>query len=130
MDEPFVGLDPVNVALLKEAFGEMRERGSTLIFSTHQMEMVEELCEAVALIDKGRLVLSGPIRDVSARPAGASSGSPSTVGRSIRMLRSPGSNRSPASASRAPGRTTPSSTSRTTSTPSWCCGRRSIAVSA
>ena len=64
MDEPFVGLDPVNVALLKEAFGEMRERGSTLIFSTHQMEMVEELCEAVALIDKGRLILAGPIREV------------------------------------------------------------------
>jgi ABC-2 type transport system ATP-binding protein len=64
MDEPFVGLDPVNVALLKEAFGEMRERGSTLLFSTHQMEMVEELCESVALIDKGRLVLAGPIRDV------------------------------------------------------------------
>ena len=64
MDEPFVGLDPVNVALLKEAFGEMRERGSTLIFSTHQMEMVEELCESVALIDRGRLVLAGPIRDV------------------------------------------------------------------
>jgi ABC-2 type transport system ATP-binding protein len=64
MDEPFVGLDPVNVALLKEAFGEMRERGSTLIFSTHQMEMVEELCEAVALIDKGRVVLAGPTRDV------------------------------------------------------------------
>ena len=64
MDEPFVGLDPVNVALLKEAFGEMRARGSTLIFSTHQMEMVEELCEAVALIDKGRVVLAGPIRDV------------------------------------------------------------------
>jgi ABC-2 type transport system ATP-binding protein len=64
MDEPFVGLDPVNVALLKEAFAEMRERGTTLVFSTHQMEMVEELCEAVALIDRGRLVLAGPIRDV------------------------------------------------------------------
>jgi ABC-2 type transport system ATP-binding protein len=64
MDEPFVGLDPVNVALLKEAFAEMRERGSTLVFSTHQMEMVEELCESVALIDRGRLVLAGPIRDV------------------------------------------------------------------
>jgi ABC-2 type transport system ATP-binding protein len=64
MDEPFVGLDPVNVALLKEAFAEMRDRGSTLVFSTHQMEMVEELCEAVALIDRGRLVLAGPIRDV------------------------------------------------------------------
>ena len=64
MDEPFVGLDPVNVALLKEAFAEMRDRGTTLVFSTHQMEMVEELCESVALIDKGRLVLAGPIRDV------------------------------------------------------------------
>jgi ABC-2 type transport system ATP-binding protein len=64
MDEPFVGLDPVNVALLKEAFAEMRERGSTLVFSTHQMEMVEELCESVALIDRGHLVLAGPIRDV------------------------------------------------------------------
>jgi ABC-2 type transport system ATP-binding protein len=64
MDEPFVGLDPVNVALLKEAFAEMRDRGTTLVFSTHQMEMVEELCESVALIDRGRLVLAGPIRDV------------------------------------------------------------------
>jgi ABC-2 type transport system ATP-binding protein len=64
MDEPFVGLDPVNVALLKEAFADMRGRGTTLVFSTHQMEMVEELCEAVALIDRGRLVLAGPIRDV------------------------------------------------------------------
>jgi len=64
MDEPFVGLDPVNVSLLKEAFGEMRKRGTTLVFSTHQMEMVEELCEAVAIIDRGRLVLGGPIRDV------------------------------------------------------------------
>jgi ABC-2 type transport system ATP-binding protein len=64
MDEPFVGLDPVNVALLKEAFAEMRGRGTTLVFSTHQMEMVEELCESVALIDKGRLVVAGPLRDV------------------------------------------------------------------
>ncbi|MES2210793.1 MAG: ATP-binding cassette domain-containing protein [Chloroflexota bacterium] len=64
MDEPFVGLDPVNVSLLKEAFEEMRQRGTTLVFSTHQMEMVEELCEAVAIIDRGKLVLGGPIRDV------------------------------------------------------------------
>ncbi|MBI3746335.1 MAG: DUF4162 domain-containing protein, partial [Chloroflexi bacterium] len=64
MDEPFVGLDPVNVSLLKEAFEEMRRRGTTLIFSTHQMEMVEELCEAIAIIDAGRLILGGPIRDV------------------------------------------------------------------
>jgi ABC-2 type transport system ATP-binding protein len=64
MDEPFVGLDPVNVSLLKEAFAEMRAGGTTLVFSTHQMEMVEELCEAVVLIDRGHLVLGGPIRDV------------------------------------------------------------------
>src|SRR5258705_32654 len=64
MDEPFVGLDPVNVALLKEAFLEMRDRGTTIVFSTHQMEMVEELCESVVLIDQGRVVLGGPIREV------------------------------------------------------------------
>ena len=64
MDEPFAGLDPVNVALLKEAFLEMRDRGTTIVFSTHQMETVEELCESVVLIDKGRVVLSGPTREV------------------------------------------------------------------
>ena len=64
MDEPFTGLDPVNVALLKSAFLEMRDRGKTLIFSTHQMDMVEELCDSIAIIDAGRLVASGPTRDV------------------------------------------------------------------
>ena len=64
MDEPFTGLDPVNVQLLKEAFLEMRNRGKTLIFSTHQMETVEELCEAIAIVDRGRVVVHGPVRDV------------------------------------------------------------------
>jgi ABC-2 type transport system ATP-binding protein len=64
MDEPFVGLDPVNVALLKAAFEDMRAGGTTLVFSTHQMEMVEELCEAVVLIDRGRVVIGGPIGEV------------------------------------------------------------------
>lgn len=64
MDEPFSGLDPVNVGLLKEAFLEMRDRGKTLIFSTHQMEQVEEMCEAIAIIDRGRVVVSGALRDV------------------------------------------------------------------
>ena len=64
MDEPFVGLDPVNTALLKEAFLELRDRGTTIVFSTHQMDMVEELCETVVLIDRGRVVLGGPIREV------------------------------------------------------------------
>ena len=64
MDEPFSGLDPVNVRLLKEAFGEMRDRGKTLIFSTHQMEQVEELCESIAIVDQGRVVVAGHVRDV------------------------------------------------------------------
>jgi len=64
MDEPFVGLDPVNVALLKSAFLELRDRGKTLVFSTHQLEMAEELCESVAIIDHGRIVTTGPTRDV------------------------------------------------------------------
>ncbi len=64
MDEPFSGLDPVNVAILKEAFVEMKARGATIVFSTHQMEQVEELCESVVLIDHGAVVVGGPIRDV------------------------------------------------------------------
>jgi ABC-2 type transport system ATP-binding protein len=64
MDEPFSGLDPINVRLLKEAFAEMRGRGKTLIFSTHQMEQVEELCESIAIVDRGRVVVAGAVRDV------------------------------------------------------------------
>jgi ABC-2 type transport system ATP-binding protein len=64
MDEPFTGLDPVNVALLKEAFLEMKDRGKTLIFSTHQMETVEEMCESIAILDRGRVVVGGTVRDV------------------------------------------------------------------
>jgi ABC-2 type transport system ATP-binding protein len=64
MDEPFTGLDPVNVALLKEAFLELKDRGKTLIFSTHQMETVEELCQSIAILDRGRVVVGGTVRDV------------------------------------------------------------------
>ena len=64
MDEPFTGLDPINVRLLKEAFLAMRDRGKTLIFSTHQMEQVEELCESIAIVDRGKVVVSGAVRDV------------------------------------------------------------------
>jgi ABC-2 type transport system ATP-binding protein len=64
MDEPFTGLDPVNAALLREAFLELRERGRTLVFSTHQMETVEAMCESVAIIDQGRLVVAGELREV------------------------------------------------------------------
>jgi ABC-2 type transport system ATP-binding protein len=64
MDEPFTGLDPINVRLLKEAFLAMRDRGKTLVFSTHQMEQVEELCESIAIVDAGRVVVAGHVRDV------------------------------------------------------------------
>lgn len=64
MDEPFSGLDPVNTALLREAFTEMRDRGRTLVFSTHQMETVEALCDSIAIVDRGRIVVGGPVRDV------------------------------------------------------------------
>ena len=69
MDEPFTGLDPVNVALLREAFIELRDEGRTLIFSTHQMETVEAMCESIAIVDKGRVVVGGTLRDVK-RAAG------------------------------------------------------------
>jgi ABC-2 type transport system ATP-binding protein len=64
MDEPFTGLDPVNVMLLREAFLELRDRGRTVVFSTHQMEVAEALCESVAIVDRGRMVIGGRLRDV------------------------------------------------------------------
>lgn len=64
MDEPFSGLDPVNAAALKEAFLEMRQRGKTIIFSTHQLEQVEELCEDMLLINKGQAVVQGNVQAI------------------------------------------------------------------
>jgi ABC-2 type transport system ATP-binding protein len=64
MDEPFTGLDPVNVAMLREAFLELRDAGRTLVFSTHQMETVEAMCESIAIVDRGRVVVGGPLRQI------------------------------------------------------------------
>ena len=64
MDEPFSGLDPVNTNLLKEALLEMHRRGKTMIFSTHQLEQVEELCEDVVIIDQGQTIIRGSVREV------------------------------------------------------------------
>jgi ABC-2 type transport system ATP-binding protein len=64
MDEPFTGLDPVNVALLREAFLELRDAGRTLVFSTHQMETVEAMCESIAIVDRGRVVVGGLLRQI------------------------------------------------------------------
>ena len=71
MDEPFTGLDPVNVMLLREAFLELRDRGRTVVFSTHQMEVAEALCESVAIVDRGRMVRRrvDPRRPAGDRPA-------------------------------------------------------------
>jgi ABC-2 type transport system ATP-binding protein len=64
MDEPFTGLDPINLVILREAFTELRDQGRTIVFSTHQMEAAEALCESVAIIDRGRLVAGGRLRDL------------------------------------------------------------------
>jgi len=64
MDEPFSGLDPVNATVLKEAFLEMHRRGKTIIFSTHQLEQVEELCEDMVLINKGQVVVQGSVQEI------------------------------------------------------------------
>jgi ABC-2 type transport system ATP-binding protein len=64
MDEPFSGLDPVNANVLKEAFLEMHRRGKTIIFSTHQLEQAEELCQDIVIINKGQPVVQGGVREV------------------------------------------------------------------
>lgn len=66
-DEPFSGFDPVNAELLKSEIIALRERGCTLIFSTHNMQSVEELCDDIALINQSHLVLSGSVTEVRAR---------------------------------------------------------------
>ncbi|TMC24739.1 MAG: ATP-binding cassette domain-containing protein [Chloroflexi bacterium] len=64
MDEPFSGLDPVNASVLKEAFLEMHRRGKTIIFSTHQLEQAEELCQDIVIINKGQSIVQGNVREV------------------------------------------------------------------
>lgn len=64
LDEPFGGLDPVNTALLKEVLLESNRRGKTIIFSSHRMDQVEEICEDIVLINKGSLVLHGNIKQI------------------------------------------------------------------
>lgn len=64
LDEPFSGLDPINADLLKDVVYEMREQGRTVLFASHRMEQVEELCDDICLINKGKVVLSGGVREV------------------------------------------------------------------
>jgi ABC-2 type transport system ATP-binding protein len=64
LDEPFSGLDPVNLELLKEIVLELKALGKTIIFSTHQMEVAERICDDICLINRSRKVLEGSIRQV------------------------------------------------------------------
>jgi len=74
-DEPFSGFDPINVDLLKKEILQLKEQGTTIIFSTHNMSSVEELCDYICLIDNGKNILSGEIHEVRNQYAGSFGGS-------------------------------------------------------
>ena len=63
-DEPFSGFDPINAAIIRKEILELREKGTTIIFSTHRMESVEEICDHIALINKAQTILEGPIEEI------------------------------------------------------------------
>ena len=64
LDEPFSGLDPVNVEMLKEAVLSLRENGATIVFSSHRMEHVEEMCEHLCILHKGSPVVHGALKEI------------------------------------------------------------------
>ncbi len=64
IDEPFSGLDPINTQMVKDLLLEQRDKGATILMSTHQMHQVEELCDRIVLIDHGRTVLYGNLNDI------------------------------------------------------------------
>ena len=66
LDEPFTGLDPLNQLLLKEIIQEKRKAGTTILFSTHQMEQVERLCNNICLINQGRIIVEGALESIQA----------------------------------------------------------------
>ena len=67
MDEPFSGLDPVNATLLQDTLLDLRREGKAILFSTHRMDQVEKLCDGIAIIYQGKLVLEGTVREVKGR---------------------------------------------------------------
>ncbi len=67
LDEPFGGLDPVNTKLLKDIMLEMKDKGGTIIFSTHRMEQVEMICDNICLINKAEMVLEGNLSQIKRR---------------------------------------------------------------
>lgn len=64
LDEPFSGLDPINANLIKDEIFELAKRGSTIIFSTHRMEQVEEICDHIVLVNQGKKILDGTVPDI------------------------------------------------------------------
>jgi len=64
LDEPFSGLDPVNANLIKEEIYQLAKRGCTIIFSTHRMEQVEEICNHIVLVNLGKKILDGTVNEV------------------------------------------------------------------
>ncbi|WP_404996740.1 ABC transporter ATP-binding protein [Caldifermentibacillus hisashii] len=64
LDEPFSGLDPINVELLKQAVLDLKESGTTIVFSSHRMEHVEQLCENLCILSKGKTVLQGSLKEI------------------------------------------------------------------
>lgn len=69
-DEPFSGFDPINANMLKEEILGLRERGATIIFSTHNMASVEEICDHITLINKSRNILSGSVEEIRRKAGG------------------------------------------------------------
>jgi len=63
-DEPFSGFDPINAAIIRKEILELSKKGTTIIFSTHRMESVEEICDHIALINKSKTILEGPIEEI------------------------------------------------------------------
>lgn len=64
LDEPFTGLDPINIEMLKEAVVDLNRAGSTIVFSSHQMEHVEELCKSLCILRKGEAVVKGNLKEI------------------------------------------------------------------
>ncbi|MFQ5568472.1 MAG: ABC transporter ATP-binding protein [Rhodothermales bacterium] len=64
LDEPFSGLDPINSELLRDIILELKEQGRTILFASHRMEQVEQLCDDICLISEGQILVKGPLRDV------------------------------------------------------------------
>jgi len=66
MDEPFSGLDPVNAVLMEKTLLELKDQGKAILFSTHRMDQVEKLCDSICLINNGKAVLAGKVREIKA----------------------------------------------------------------